>query len=80
MTTKSENELIQKYPRKNCWVNGLHKIFASKEDINTCTVVDKYREFVSEYTVIYVICDASDKSIFGERYIEGTKWIIANNF
>ena len=78
MTTKSENELIQKYPRKNCWVNGLHKIFASKEDINTCTVVDKYKEFVSEYTVIYVICDASDKSIFGERYREGTKWIIAN--
>lgn len=78
MATKSENELIQKYPRKNCWVNGLHKIFASKEDINTCTVVDKYKEFVSEYTVIYVICDASDKSIFGERYREGTKWIIAN--
>lgn len=64
--------------KRNCWVSGLHKIFASAEDLATCTVVDEYKDQVNEYTVIYVVCDSQDEAIFGNEYKTGTKWIIAN--
>lgn len=65
-------------PKKNCWVHGLHKIFATPEDLLECIVVDEYKDQVNEFTVIYVVCDEEDAAIFGPIYKENTKWIIAN--
>lgn len=65
-------------PKKNCWVHGLHKIFATPEDLLECIVVDEYKDQVNEFTVIYVVCDEGDAAIFGPIYKENTKWIIAN--
>lgn len=65
-------------PKKNCWVHGLHKVFASPEDLRTCTVVDDYKDQINNYTVIYVVCDSQDAAIFGQLYQTDTKWIIAN--
>lgn len=65
-------------PKKNCWVHGLHKIFATPEDLLECIVVDEYKDQVNEFTVIYVVCDKEDAAIFGPIYKENTKWIIAN--
>lgn len=65
-------------PKKNCWVHGLHKIFATPEDLLECIVVDEYKDQVNEFTVIYVVCDEEDAAIFGPIYKENTKRIITN--
>ena len=65
-------------PKKNCWVNGLHKIFASEYNLRNCIVTNKYKDEVNIYTTIYAVCDSTDAYIFGPSYKEGAKVIVVN--